>query len=154
MAIEHNYPLFTLFVDLKKTYDSVPCHALCLVLSKLGIPPGNGMLSLIQSWHDCMMAAVKAGQVQCNNGMWQGCSLVPMLFNLYFAVVVSSLRLGDPGAGEPVHARVVRKLASDRSAKSLDPRQTSLFMSSRMPRSQRTRQLPMSESQALTGMSR
>jgi len=36
-AREHNSLLFTLFIDLKKTYDSVPRAALWQVLEKYGL---------------------------------------------------------------------------------------------------------------------
>ena len=37
-AREHNCLLFTLFIDLKKAYDSVPRDALWQVLEKYGVP--------------------------------------------------------------------------------------------------------------------
>ena len=38
-ARKHNTLLFTLFIDLKKAYDSVPRAALWQVLEKYGVPP-------------------------------------------------------------------------------------------------------------------
>ena len=47
---EHGDSLFIMFVDLKKTYDSVPRSVLWTVLLKFGVPPL--MLSIIQSFHN------------------------------------------------------------------------------------------------------
>lgn len=90
---EHNSPLFILFVDLKKAYDSVPRRALCSVLEKYGVPPV--MLSLIRSLHDGMKAVVRVGdsttyEIEVTNGLRQGCTIAPTLFNLYFSAMVNS----------------------------------------------------------------
>ena len=56
---EHDAPLFVLFVDLRKAYDTVPRQALWHVLEKYGIPPI--MLSIIKSFYEGMTAVVKVG---------------------------------------------------------------------------------------------
>ena len=99
-AIEHDTPLYVIFVDLKKAYDSIPREALWLVLGKLGIPPT--LLSLIRSLHVDMRARVRLSgrlteDIYVNNGLRQGCTLAPTLFNLYFAAVMSSWRSGSSG---------------------------------------------------------
>ena len=38
-AIVHNHPLFTLLIDLKKAYDSIPRCTMWLVLEKIGVSP-------------------------------------------------------------------------------------------------------------------
>ena len=48
-AREHNCLLFTLFIDLKKAYNSAPRVALWQVLEKYGIPPA--LLSIACSFH-------------------------------------------------------------------------------------------------------
>ena len=74
-----------LFVDLKKAYDSIPRHTLWLVLEKCGVPPT--MLRVIRSFHEGMGAVVRVGttttdSVEVQNGLRQGCTLAPSLFNL------------------------------------------------------------------------
>ena len=90
-SYEHRQKLFCVFVDLKKAYDSVPRQALWLALGRLGIP--EGLLNLIQSFHESMQAAVRVGAsttepFAVNNGLRQGCVMAPVLFNLYFGVVL------------------------------------------------------------------
>ena len=91
-AIEHRTKQFTIFVDLKKAYDSVPCAALWRVLQKLGVP--DDVIELIRSFHEGMKARVCIDgepleeEISVDNGLRQGCTLAPTLFNLYACVVV------------------------------------------------------------------
>ena len=108
-------------VDLKKAYDSVPRHALWRVLDKIGVPPT--MLQIIKSFHDGMRADVRVGNTssdsfEVTNGLRQGCTLAPTLFNIYYSVVVSNWRDRCPAAGVNVRFKHGRKLVGDRTAKS------------------------------------
>ena len=115
---EHHNSLFIMFVDLRKAYDSVPRPALWFVLEKCGIPPI--MLGIIKSFHDGMMAKVRAGDlnIEVRNGLRQGCVLAPSLFNLYFSAMVAYWRDRCPQAGITVRYKHGRKLVGDRTAKS------------------------------------
>ena len=120
-SIEHHCDLYILFVDLKKAYDSVPHAALWLTLTKLGVPPR--MLQVIWALHDGMLAHVHVdGSVTeefvVTNGLHQGCTLAPMLFNLYFAAVMARWRGTSSTRGIPVLFRMGRRLVGDRTAKS------------------------------------
>ena len=53
---EHHDTMFTLFVDLRKAYDSVPREALWKVLERCGVPPR-------------MLCVVKSLHVHCKNGV-------------------------------------------------------------------------------------
>lgn len=88
-AIGHQSELCILLTDLRR------------LSASLHIVGGSGafccaapMLSIIRSLHECMLAHVRVGggasnTFGVNNGLWQGCTLAPMLFiNLYFAAVV------------------------------------------------------------------
>ena len=117
---EHNTPLFVLFVDLRKAYNSVPSSALWQVLEKCGIPPR--MLSVIRSLHNGMYAAVRTGggttdKISVTSGLRQGCTLAPSLFNIYFSAMVNSWRPKCPEAGVTVMYKHGRKLVGDRTAK-------------------------------------
>ena len=113
--------MFALFVDLKKAYDSVPRLALWQVLEQAGVPPR--MLSIIHSFHCGMKAEVRAGntttrEISVLNGLRQGCTLAPTLFNIYASALMSHWRKNCPEAGITVSYRIGRKLVGDRTAKS------------------------------------
>ena len=91
------------------------------VLEKCGVPPT--MLSIIQSFHDGMQAEVRVGdtttdRIQVRNGLQQGCTLAPSLFNIYFSTMVGYWRARCPEAGVTVRYRHGRKLVGNRTAKS------------------------------------
>ena len=119
-AREHQDSLFVLFVDLKKAYDSVPREALWQVLERCGVPPR--MLKIVKSFHVGMQAEVRvgaslSGSFEVKNGLRQGCTLAPTLFNIYFSAVVASWRDGCAEAGVDVLFRHGRKLVGDRTVK-------------------------------------
>ena len=89
-AREHGESLYVLFVDLRKAYDSVPMQALWKVLEKYGVP--EKMLNVVKSFHEGMHAEVRVGSTvtytfEVRNGLRQGCTLAPTLFNIYFLVL-------------------------------------------------------------------
>lgn len=88
---EHRSKSFLVFIDLRKAYDSVPREALWLALSKLGVPEST--IKLIRSFHCDMQAQIKLNNailepIDINNGLRQGCSMAPVLFNLYSCLVI------------------------------------------------------------------
>ena len=118
---EYDDVLFMLFVDLKKAYDSVPRRALWKVLEKCGVPPR--MLRVVKSLHDGMQAEVRVGSTttesfEVKNGLRQGCTLAPTLFNVYFSGMVASWRMKHASEGVSVLYKFGRKLVGDRTAKS------------------------------------
>ena len=120
-SFEHQQSIFILFVDLRKAYDSIPRDALWQVLEKSGVPPN--MLNVINSFHDGMKATIRIGSTQSEsfsvcNGLRQGCTLAPTLFNLYFNAVMTSWRCQNPQAGVKVKYKHERKLVGDRTTKS------------------------------------
>ena len=120
-SVEHDTPLYVLLVDLRKAYDSIPRPALWRVLEKVGVPPH--LLQLIRSLHVGMRARVRVGggyteDIFVNNGLRQGCTLAPTLFNIYFAAVVSAWRSHSSVPGVTLRYRIGRKLVGDRTAKS------------------------------------
>lgn len=92
---EHQETGFLTFIDLRKAYDSVSRPALWRALEVLGVPPQ--LVRLIASFHDNMSAKVRVNdghtaQIPVNNGLRQGCSMAPVLFNLFFALVFEKWR--------------------------------------------------------------
>ena len=90
-AFEHHTKQYIIFVDLKKAYDSVPREALWVVLKKLGAP--DLIIDIIRSFHQNMKAHIRIDgelleEIEVNNGLRQGCTMAPTLFNLYACAVV------------------------------------------------------------------
>ena len=115
---EHDGSLFALFVHHCKAYDSVSREGLWKVLWKYGVP--TVMLSLIRSCHDGTTAVARVGDgttdnINVRNGLRQGCTMAPVLFNLYFAVMVACWRGCCPKV--TVRYKIGRKLVGDRTAK-------------------------------------
>jgi hypothetical protein len=120
-AVEHNQSLYSLFIDLRKAYDSIPRQALWTVLDKVGVPPK--MLRIITSLHEHMLAVVRVGNtttdsISVQNGLRQDCTLAPTLFNIYYSAVVDHWRRRCDVAGIDVRLKHGRKLIGDRTAKS------------------------------------
>ena len=114
----HNTKLFMLFVDLRKAYDSVPRQALWLVLQMYGIH--LTLVNLIKSLHDGMKAEVRVDGtnspgIEVTNGLRQGCTIAPTLFNLYFNVVVEEWRRRCQPLGVEVLYKCGGKLVGERT---------------------------------------
>jgi len=75
------------FVDLQKAYDSIPRKALWRALEKLGVP--NSVVNLVKSFHNGIKAQLSRNgelleeKIVVDNGLRQGCTMAPTLFNLY-----------------------------------------------------------------------
>ena len=83
---EHREKGFFISIDLHNAYDSVSRSALWRVLAKAGIPAK--LITIIRSFHEGMQAVVvtqsgTTNPIDVNNGLRQGCSLSPRLFNIY-----------------------------------------------------------------------
>ena len=85
-------PLFLCFIDLQKAYDSVDRTLLWQVLARFGTPPQ--MIEVIHQLHTEMRACVRSDDGRCSEwfevvqGLRQGCVLSPLLFNVFFPVIL------------------------------------------------------------------
>ena len=83
----------SLFIDLQKAYNTVDRTLLWQVLTRIGVP--TQMIAVIQQFHDGMRACVRPDDGVCLNwvevgqGLRQGCVLSPLLFNIFFAAVLT-----------------------------------------------------------------
>ena len=113
---EHRAKSFLVFINLKKAYDSVPRAAIWKVLGKLGVP--DSMVELIRSFHCNMKVQICLGNtmvdpIDINNGLRQGCSMAPVLFNLYSCVMIerwSERVLNFEGCGLHLRCTLDQKL--------------------------------------------
>ena len=85
--------LFMCFIDLQKAYDTVERTLLWQVLTRIGVPAQ--MIAVIQQFHDGIRACVRPDDGVCSDwfeveyGLRQGCVLSPLLFNIFFAAVLT-----------------------------------------------------------------
>ena len=91
-SVERQSKQFITFMDLRKVYGSVPRTALWCALEKLGVP--NNVVNLIRSFHDGMKTQISINgelvdeKIDVDNGLRQGCTMAPTLFNLYACLMV------------------------------------------------------------------
>ena len=91
-CIEQNKPLYSVFIDLTKAFDTINRKALSTVLERIGCPPK--LVSIIRLFHDSMTGQVLSnGNVTdafvISSGVKQGCVLAPVLFNVFFICMLS-----------------------------------------------------------------
>ena len=85
--------LFMCFIDLQKAYDAVDRTLLWQVLTHIVVPPQ--MIAVIQQFHYRMRGYVRPDDGICSDcfgveqGLRQGCVLSPLLFNIFFAAVLT-----------------------------------------------------------------
>ena len=121
-AREHNTTLYLLFIDLRKAYDSIPREALWQVLRKYGIPPT--LVNIIRSLHDGMktevtMDGATTPEIEVTNGLRQGCTIAPTLFNLYFNFVIELWRKRSQPFSVEVHYKCGGRLVGERTSRPL-----------------------------------
>ena len=80
------------------------------------------MISIIQSFHEGMSVKVIVGQefiesFDVCNGLHQGCTMAPVLFSLYFGVVVDDWKRKCSTAGVTFRYKLGHKLVGDRTRK-------------------------------------
>ena len=85
------HPVYVLFVDLAKAYDSVHREALCKVLERKGVPAR--LIALTREFYTGKEARVSvegtlSNSFSLNTGLGQGCCLAPTLFNIFLAAVM------------------------------------------------------------------
>ena len=91
-CIEQRVPLYQVFVDLTKAFDTVNRSALWIILGKLGCPPQ--FVEMLKQLHRNMKARVNLNgslsePIPVDNGVKKGDIPAPTLFSIYFAVMLS-----------------------------------------------------------------
>ena len=93
-------PMYLLFIDLIKAYDSVSRQGLWAVLKSKGVP--GSLLTLIKQYYSKKVRQVStegvlSAEFSLSTGLGQGCCLAPLLFNIYFGAVMESwVQLAGP----------------------------------------------------------
>ena len=91
LARKKSAPLSMCFVGLTNAYDAVDRTLLCTVLARFGAPPK--VLAVIRHFLDGMQGRIWTDDGEFSDwfgveqGLWQGCVLAPLLFNIFFAAV-------------------------------------------------------------------
>ena len=111
---EQQKSLHMCFVDLSKAFDTVDRPMLWQVLRRSGCP--EKFVKLVRLLHDGMGARVKVGNLesepfQVSRGVKQGCTLAPVLFNLYVSYITRLLAAQvRPECGININYRMDRSL--------------------------------------------
>jgi hypothetical protein len=95
-------------IGLEKAYDSVPRCRLWEILTEISIDPES--VEVIMEIYDNNIAYVQHGNtllqpIVPTKGLRQGCSLSPVLFNIYIEQVLKVWKLNCQGMGIPVNDR-------------------------------------------------
>ena len=90
-CIEQDRPLYMVFVDFSKAFDTVGRTGLWQLLRKYGCP--EKFTTMIESLHTGMMANVSVGgevseSFSVTNGVKQGCVLAPTLFSIFLSAML------------------------------------------------------------------
>ena len=102
------------FVDLSKAFDTVDRPMLWEVLRRSSCP--GKFVKLIRSLHDGMIARARVRNLESeqfgvSRGVKQGCSLAPVLFNLYISYITRLLAARvSPDCGININYRMDRSL--------------------------------------------
>ncbi|CAH1250247.1 Hypp8829 [Branchiostoma lanceolatum] len=104
---EQRRPLFFVFWDLEKAFDSVPRPAMWATLRRFGC--SNHFTDLVQALHDGMTGRVVAKNTisdpfSITTGLKQGCVLAPTLFSLYLGAMIHELP--DTASGIQLRCRM------------------------------------------------
>ena len=111
---EQQRDLHMCFVDLSKAFDTVDRPMLWEILQRSGCP--RKFVSLLRQLHDDMVARVRVGNLESDSfgvsrGVKQGCTLAPVLFNLYISYITKLLaaQVGS-NCGVSINYRMDRSL--------------------------------------------
>ena len=106
-CIEQDRPLYMVFVDFSKAFDTVGRTGLWQLLRKYGCP--EKFTTMIEALHTGMMANVSVGgevseSFSVTNGVTQGCVLAPTLFSIFLSAMLDDA-FRDMGDGVYIQSR-------------------------------------------------
>jgi len=91
-TVEQSRPLYVVFIDLTKSFDTVSRSGLYNILKLLGCP--ETLLSILVAFHENMKARVQFDGSMSKTfpicrGFKQGCVLAPTLFGIFFTALLA-----------------------------------------------------------------
>ena len=106
-CIEQDRPLYMVFVDFSKAFDTVGRTGLWQLLRQYGCP--DKFTTMIEALHTGMMANVSVGgevseSFSVTNGVKQGCVLAPTLFSIFLSAMLDEA-FRDMGGGIYIQSR-------------------------------------------------
>ena len=112
-AQEFQKNIYFCFIDNTKAFDSVDHNKLWKILKEMGIP--DYLTCLLRNLYEGQEATVSTGHgttdwFQIGKGVYQGCILLPCLFNLYAEYIARNARLDEARAGIKVARRNINNL--------------------------------------------
>jgi len=107
-------PVYAVFMDIKKAYDSVHLPTLFRLLTHMGVP--EPVVSLLRRWTARSRARVRVNGIlsppfPVDKGLPQGNPLSPLLFNLYLEALLRMLLARSDIRGVTVNGVTVKVLA-------------------------------------------
>ena len=107
-CIEQDRPLYMVFVDFSKAFDTVGRTGLWQLLKKYGCP--EKFTTMIEALHTEMMATVSVGgedseSFRVTNGVKQGCVLALTLFSIFQCSTMLNDAFRDMGDGVYIQSR-------------------------------------------------
>jgi hypothetical protein len=95
-AIEQHQPLYVVFVDFSKAFDTVDRDTLWKVLDVYGCP--EKLINIVKEFHSGMKGQVLVGSepseaFEVHHGVKQGCVLAPTPFSLFLTAVLSTMKV-------------------------------------------------------------
>ena len=112
-AGEFQKNIYFCFIDYAKAFDCVDHNKLWRILKDMGIP--DHLTCLLRNLYEGQEATVSTGHgttdwFQIGKGVYQGCILLPCLFNLYAEYIARNARLDEARAGIKVARRNINNL--------------------------------------------
>jgi len=105
-------PTYIAFVDLEKAFDKVDWTIMFSILKRVGIKYKDRRV--IYKMYENQKATIKIDNLEAKadirKGVRQGCSLSPILFNLYIEYAMNQLKVETPEAGVKIHGERIPML--------------------------------------------